>query len=338
MDDGERGESVASEYLLELLGEAQLSVVDVGSWGGYMKRFLPVAPQTTIIGFEPDEVECERVRQQIAAESSPWAAHSILPYAIGKTARDRVFYVTVGSWLSSLLKPNREALPSDTADVARERIIDTISLDDLYDQQALTPRPDFVKLDTQGSELEILHSSQTHILPHLLGVETEAEFVEQYIDQPRFSEVELFLREQGFELVSLSLKQLHPWENATDAAHHRPVFCDAVFLRGRRWLSQQPESSYAHIMPKLLVCYLLYGLFAEALTLAQLYADNQVGLIRRYGAALTQSWARPRWRLGLLRVVLLCLLRPTRARRLDVARRALAVYNEDGVGWFLRNF
>jgi hypothetical protein len=61
---------------------------------------------------------------------------------------------------------------------------------------------DFIKLDTQGSELAILHGAQ-QILESTLIVETEIEFNPIYENQPLFGDIDSHLRAQGFELWGL---------------------------------------------------------------------------------------------------------------------------------------
>jgi hypothetical protein len=56
---------------------------------------------------------------------------------------------------------------------------------------------DLLKIDTQGSEAEIIsHASET--LKRCLIVQTEVEFVPLYEDQPLFAEVDQLLRGHGF--------------------------------------------------------------------------------------------------------------------------------------------
>ena len=62
----------------------------------------------------------------------------------------------------------------------------------------------FLKLDTQGSELDILRGAGT-ALDRCLGIEIEVEFVPIYVGQPLFADVDQWLRARGFLLW-----RLHP--------------------------------------------------------------------------------------------------------------------------------
>ena len=64
-------------------------------------------------------------------------------------------------------------------------------------------KPDFVKLDTQGTELYILEGMQHTLKRAIFGVEVEVEFIEMYKNQPLFNEVDIFMRKLGFHLFDL---------------------------------------------------------------------------------------------------------------------------------------
>ena len=55
-----------------------------------------------------------------------------------------------------------------------------------------------VKIDTEGSELEILKGA-TKSLQHILGLEVECEFFKLREKQPLFSEIQKFLENYDFE-------------------------------------------------------------------------------------------------------------------------------------------
>ena len=256
----------------------------------------------------------------------------MLPYAIGRSAAGRTFYVTREPSQSSLLEPNPQRVTPSWEVVATPKI-DTHALDDLYARGELTGVYDFIKLDTQGSELEILQASAERVLPNTLGVETEAEFFDLYRDQPLFSEVELYLRAWGFELVLLKERFSQREQHEMDATRRRLTYCDAVFLRGSAWLAQLDDAPRQKSLKRLVALYLTYGLCAEALTLALPYDAQLAQFVREYHAAAADyGW---RWRLGLLRAALACALSPSRRQRIRLARRILTIDSPDGGRWSL---
>jgi FkbM family methyltransferase len=74
----------------------------------------------------------------------------------------------------------------------------SITLDQYCEQNNITG-VDAIKLDTQGSELDILKAA-TQILKTVSLIDIEVEFNELYEEQPLFGDVDCFLRSQGFVL------------------------------------------------------------------------------------------------------------------------------------------
>jgi hypothetical protein len=67
------------------------------------------------------------------------------------------------------------------------------------------PTPDDMKIDVQGGELDILKNGLKS-LHSTLVIESEAEFVSLYENQPFFGDMQVFLRDHGFSLHG----QKHP--------------------------------------------------------------------------------------------------------------------------------
>lgn len=321
-----------SNHLPLLLGDTPLRVLDVGARDALLPHFLPVAGHTEIIGFEPDESETARLNA--ALRQSPWRRAQVYPYALGETQRGRPFYITHSSQTSSLLRPNSRDFSQAIWGVEREIRIDTVSLDDLVAQGTLTGAFDFIKVDTQGSELEILRSGERQVLPSVLGIETEAEFVEVYHDQPRFSEIELYLREQGFLPVSFGLRDRIAPDHGLPAARLRTMDADVIFMRTHDWFADQPAGEREPLVRHAVVLYLLYGMGSEALDLAGKFAPALAPLIRQSELSLNEN--NPGWRWQVLRAALACILLPTRERRLRLSRLAATVAAPDGRMWRLR--
>ena len=146
-----------------------------------------------VIGFEPQPTECDKLN----ALALPGRRY--LPYAIGDGMR-RSFYVTNTGMTSSLLRPNLRFAQlfnnlAELMQVIATPLVDTVRLDDVAEIRA--QGCDLLKLDTQGSEAEILtHASET--LKRCLIIQTEVEFVPLYENQPLFADVDQYLRRNGF--------------------------------------------------------------------------------------------------------------------------------------------
>jgi lipopolysaccharide transport system ATP-binding protein len=183
-----------------------LVAVDVGCRWGFAERFIgPDAdPRFQVFGFDPDAAECRRLTERYAGEAAGRVV--AVPLALAGRPGRRKLYLTQEPACSSLLEPD----PTLTADypalacarhVASEDV-DVVTLAD-WAKSAGVARIDYIKLDTQGSELEILRGAGA--LPDQARcIDVEVEFNPIYCDQPLFADIDAYLRKRGFVLWKLT--------------------------------------------------------------------------------------------------------------------------------------
>jgi FkbM family methyltransferase len=209
-----------------------LGFIDVGARGGVHPVVAPLAGVTAVMGFEPDAEECERIRaEQIC---SPWARFEIEPQAVAGEDGRRPFYVLERAVNSSLLKPNaaivqRYRIPG--FEIVRQVDMSTRSLDSVLfgDRAGQDYWGEFLKLDAQGAELDILQGAQRTLEQRTVAAIIETEFLPLYIGQPLFSDVEMFMREHGFEFFGF--KDMSYRSARLRAGNERLVHADAVFFK-----------------------------------------------------------------------------------------------------------
>ena len=178
-----------------------LVIVDVGCRWGFADVFPLDASDLKIFGFEPDAEECERLRALYQGRKV-----EIVPLGLAGRPGKRTLYFTRQPACSSLLKPI-DALTRDypalhCAQEVRSIEIDTTTLD-IWARSIDLGAVDYLKLDTQGTELEILQGGES-ILPSVRALEIEVEFNPIYEGQPLFSDVDQYLRRHGFVLWQLT--------------------------------------------------------------------------------------------------------------------------------------
>jgi FkbM family methyltransferase len=145
---------------------------DIGTRGMASQVFASMAENVFLVGFEPDEDECAKLNFQ--TDATPYKSEHHYPVAFSAWGGVREFYVTRDPACSSLYKPNKAAfqadgLDPDRVDVALVDLIYTRRLQDWCDAKALWP--DFIKIDAQGAEAEILAGYDN--LEGVLGVQLE---------------------------------------------------------------------------------------------------------------------------------------------------------------------
>lgn len=188
--------------LTELLDDQPLVYVDCGARDGRIPKPFRSLKNSRYVGIEADPDECARLNAA-AREGCQYVAA-----VLGRARERRRFHLTRNPSCASLLEPNH-ALMGEFAHVADffpvDRIsdVDTIPLDDCLASNGV-PHVDFLELDTQGSELDVLRGAEQLLRDSIIGLQIEVEFAPMYVDQPLFADVDAFLRARGFQLYDLS--------------------------------------------------------------------------------------------------------------------------------------
>ena len=83
--------------------------------------------------------------------------------------------------------------------------VTTTTLDSVIEEEKEIAPPDFLSLDTQGSELDILIGSKALLEKNILAIQTEVEFHPFYKGQALFGDISAYLYNHGFLLVNLAI-------------------------------------------------------------------------------------------------------------------------------------
>tara|TARA_B100000795_G_scaffold268217_1_gene254744 strand:+ start:917 stop:1774 length:858 start_codon:yes stop_codon:yes gene_type:complete len=242
----------------ELIDENyKIRVIDIGAAEGedYSPSYQPLIDLdiANIIGFEPNKEACEVLNAK-EQEGSHY-----LPYFIGD-GEIATFYETNYPPTSSLFRPNTKLLEKfnnllEVIIVQKEHQVQTHRLDDIKEINGV----DFLKMDIQGAELKALKNG-VNLLNKALVLQVEVEFVELYEDQPLFSDVDSFLRSEGFQfhcfddLMGRSLKPIIKNKNPNEEIN-QVLWADAFYVKD--WMNLKHLSREQLITYAILTYFLL---------------------------------------------------------------------------------
>jgi FkbM family methyltransferase len=184
------------------LGLPQKAVfLDIGAMGGPQQasfRYLANHNMITYVGIEPQEDECERLKQM-------FPQGIFLTDAVGNVDADVPLHLMVSTACSSVLEPNFDVLneyPISTCfGITRNLSVHVTPIETLV-KSGRMPAPHFIKCDAQGYDFEVLEGCGD-VLEGVLGIEVECQFKQIYKNQKTFQEVKTFLEKHGFILRDL---------------------------------------------------------------------------------------------------------------------------------------
>ncbi len=292
-----------SPDLREWLARNPIQVADVGARGGIPGELATLEEFVDYTCFDADAEACAQLN---AAEHRSHRFRAF-PYFIADREAPVTFHLYRQGGHSSVFPPGREfaaQFAGEEFGILRSVQMEGASLDAVFQKEDLPP-PDFLKLDTQGSELSCLRGA-SRILREVCLVEVEVEFLPIYEAQPLFHDVMKFMTEAGFELLYLN-RVFGQRREYGGPSRGQVLFGDALFGRSRTTIS-------GYETPKLVRFALLliqYGHldFAHALTRDFPQILGEAPGLARYFHRWSYSRLARGWRLGLSQMdKLLCFL------------------------------
>lgn len=179
-----------------------------------------------VLGFEPQQTALD----ELNARKGPNEIYSGQVILDGSSRK--LFHASAPG-MTSLLTPSRRVLALferfvEFGEIVAESEVETATLDDALEDNPV----DFIKLDTQGTELIILMNAP-RALGQAVAVQIEVSFIPLYYDQPTFGEVDLWMRSQGF--IPHGFADIKAWPLATGHLSpkipHQLLEADMVYVR-----------------------------------------------------------------------------------------------------------
>ncbi|WP_462231525.1 FkbM family methyltransferase [Mucilaginibacter sp.] len=195
---------------LKNLGYTPGVVLDIGAYEGlWTKAFKQQFPEAHILMIEGQTAKADKLLQ-VTRELS----HTAFKIELLGSEKSEVEF-NVYDTASSVLKEDNE-----TPAIVEKRVLNL--LDDVVKGTEFET-PDFIKIDTQGYELEILKGGP-NTLKAARFVLLEVSLLNIYKNCPLVDEVMAFMKLQGFVLYDICSLLRRPYDNALNQ-------CDFLFIK-----------------------------------------------------------------------------------------------------------
>lgn len=249
--------------ILEVL-QIQPVLFDVGASGRSPPVWRPIGRRAVYVGFDPDQRELREIN------TCDFGRAVIVNRAVvADPAQDTArFYLTRAANCSSSLPPDHAALNQflfadmftvvQTVDVAATTLAAVAAQLDL-------PAIDWLKIDSQGTDLRIFNSLPPERRTRVLALDIEPGLADAYQGEDLFVVAHQDLLKQGFWLSRLAVKGAVRMRPASRAAittrrsgmlrslvaqgvRPTPVWCEARYLRTIPALEQTPATPREYVL------------------------------------------------------------------------------------------
>ena len=199
------------------LFDLKINFLDIGASGGLEPRWKKFEEQINTYLIEPDERSIKKIETNDLNINLIWSEETYLD-----------FYLTRKKECSSVFIPNKKIIDKypnkESYEVIKKKNIFSNTIDNIFINKSF----DFIKIDTQGSELKILMGAKNKLL-NVLGLEIEVEFSKIYTDQPLFENVKDYIEKEGF--IFIDFVTINRWGKDKIDGFGNMVHADALFLR-----------------------------------------------------------------------------------------------------------
>lgn len=231
-------------------------LVDIGASAGAPEMWKPIASQSAYIGFDPD------LRAMSDTAGGLFAREVIVNEAITNDANaDEVeFVLTRFPFCSSTLEPDTEALANyhfrDFFIPERRSRVRATTLNAVM-QRLNLDRIDWLKTDTQGTDLRVFTSLSENLKDSVLALDIEPGIIDAYKGEDLFVDAHRHLVGQGFWVADMnvcgavrvreeSLRGMMPesiqYAFADRALKKSPAWCEARYFRTLEWMAAKNMS------------------------------------------------------------------------------------------------
>lgn len=189
---------------IEILNARQFVLVDIGASGSPPAYWQELAPFSWYVGFDPDSRELNEENIYHFQKFS-----MVRKVVADDGATTTKFFLTAYPYCSSMLEPDpkycQEYSFTETFEVVGQVEFPATALHDAM-RGLGADRIDWLKLDTQGKDLDLFASIDPAIANKMLAIDIEPGILPFYKGENTFDETQKALLENGFWLAGLKLQ------------------------------------------------------------------------------------------------------------------------------------
>ena len=172
-------------------------IFDVGSHTGKtINMYRSTFPNSQIFAFEPTESSYKKLINQFYNDTKI----NVSLLGLSNKKENMTFYLSESDNLNSFKKPNQRAWGFEKKETA---VVETNTLDNICAINNIR-NIDILKLDVQGSELDVLKGSHSFLSASKIGlIYVEWQVVPLYKEHSRYYQIGEYLGQYGYELFNL---------------------------------------------------------------------------------------------------------------------------------------
>lgn len=180
--------------------------LDVGACvGQWYSKFREDGFDCHVHSFEPDPRAIKIIRPVVDADNG-WTLHT---FGLAAEPAIRKFHEwPLETGQSSLMDLAEDGPYRHTVNSAaiRQSEIEVRRLDEVFEKRLITDNRVLLKIDVQGSELEVLQGAGL-LLPHFAAIEIELALSDFYATDAKIEDVVKFLRSEGFVPLTIQTER-----------------------------------------------------------------------------------------------------------------------------------
>jgi len=176
--------------------------IDIGARGDISSPWLELENCALIVGFEPDTHEAKRLNDR-------FKDRKYFDMALWSEKTTKIVYINKWESTSSMYKPNSNFISNFEPQHWEGRIVKSQAsvqcetLDDILFDNSIVPN--FIKIDTQGAELDILRGAKQLLCDYAPLVTCETWCAEVYKDAPLMHEIIAYMDSLGYQVFDMEI-------------------------------------------------------------------------------------------------------------------------------------